>query len=154
MEIKTCETMIAKKTNIYKYILLNDIQFTIYSKKELDYVIYKHYYFQIKINKNKIFIKVHKNYRWDGPSGPTIDTNNFIYSSLIHDVLYQWLREDKSIINKKQYRKLADKLLYLFCKQSKMFIIRRIYVYITVRLFAKNATKYKKEKIIEFKGGS
>ena len=35
---------------------------------------------------------IKKGYAWDGPSGPTIDTLNFMHGSLVHDVLYQLLR--------------------------------------------------------------
>ena len=34
-------------------------------------------------------------YAWDGPSGPTIDTLTFMRGSLIHDALYQLMREGK-----------------------------------------------------------
>ena len=32
---------------------------------------------------------IKKGYAWDGPSGPTIDTPNFMRGSLVHDALYQ-----------------------------------------------------------------
>jgi len=32
-------------------------------------------------------------YSWDGPSGPTIDTKTFMRGSLIHDAIYQLIRE-------------------------------------------------------------
>ena len=31
-------------------------------------------------------------YAWDGPSGPTIDTPNFMTPSLVHDAIYQLMR--------------------------------------------------------------
>ena len=34
-----------------------------------------------------------KGYAWDGPSGPTIYTRNFMRGSLAHDALYQLMRE-------------------------------------------------------------
>ena len=37
---------------------------------------------------------VEKDYAWDGPSGPTIDTSNSMRASLVHDVLYQAMREE------------------------------------------------------------
>jgi len=33
-------------------------------------------------------------YSWDGPSGSAIDTKNFMQGSLVHDALYQLLREN------------------------------------------------------------
>ena len=38
---------------------------------------------------------IQKGYAWDGPSGPTIDTENFMRGSLVHDALYQLFREGK-----------------------------------------------------------
>ena len=38
-------------------------------------------------------MSVQKDYAWDGPSGPTIDTRNSLRASLVHDVLYQAMRE-------------------------------------------------------------
>ncbi len=35
---------------------------------------------------------IKRGYAWDGPSGPTIDTPNFMRGSLVHDALYQLLR--------------------------------------------------------------
>ena len=32
---------------------------------------------------------VDRGYCWDGPSGPTFDTKDFMRGSLVHDVLYQ-----------------------------------------------------------------
>ena len=37
-------------------------------------------------------IVVSAGYAWDGPSGPTIDTENVMRAALIHDVLYQAMR--------------------------------------------------------------
>lgn len=38
-------------------------------------------------NDGELVIK--KGYAWDGPSGPTIDSLNFMRGSLVHDALYQ-----------------------------------------------------------------
>jgi hypothetical protein len=38
---------------------------------------------------------VRRNYCWDGPSGPTLDTSSAMRASLIHDALYQLMREGK-----------------------------------------------------------
>jgi len=37
-------------------------------------------------------LTVRNKYRWDGPSGPTVDTPSFMRSSCVHDVLFQCLR--------------------------------------------------------------
>jgi hypothetical protein len=36
-----------------------------------------------------------KGYAWNGPSGPTLDTRNFMRGSLVHDALYQLMREGR-----------------------------------------------------------
>jgi len=36
-----------------------------------------------------------KGYAWDGPSGSTVDTLNFMRGSLVHDALYQLIRMEK-----------------------------------------------------------
>ena len=36
---------------------------------------------------------VYEGYRWDGASGPTIDTEDSMQGSLFHDVIYQMMRE-------------------------------------------------------------
>lgn len=38
---------------------------------------------------------IYKGYAWDGPSGPTIDTEDSMTPSLGHDVLAQLMREGK-----------------------------------------------------------
>jgi len=37
-------------------------------------------------------ISIKRGYAWDGPSGPTIDTLNFMRGSIVHDALYQLIR--------------------------------------------------------------
>jgi len=51
---------------------------------------------------------IHKGYAWDGASGPTIDTKNTMLGSLVHDALYQLMREGYLDI---EHRKRADELL-------------------------------------------
>lgn len=83
-------------------------------------------------------LTVKRGYAWDGPSGPTIDTDSFMRGSLVHDALYQLMREEKV---KLSLRKEADKVLYDICLQDGMGRFRAWYVYINVRLFgARSAT--------------
>ncbi len=42
-------------------------------------------------------LKMNQGYAWDGPSGPTIDTKNFMRGSLVHDALYQLMRQKKTV---------------------------------------------------------
>lgn len=70
--------------------------------------------------KGNIIIK--KGYAWDGPSCPTIDTLNFMRGSLVHDALYQLMREE--MLEKYMYRKPVDQLLQKMCKEDGMTPIR------------------------------
>lgn len=83
---------------------------------------------------------VRRGYAWDGPSGPTIDTKTFMRASVVHDVLYQLLREGKL---PPSYRKLADQELIRYAKLDGMNSIRRFYAYWSLRVFAGGAAKLK-----------
>jgi len=91
----------------------------------------------IKITK-KGKLTVKKWYAWDGPSGPTFDTKNFIRGSLVHDALYQLIREDK--IDQDQ-RERADEILREICLEDGMSRIRAWWVFWGVYLFGKGAAK-------------
>ena len=73
-----------------------------------------------------------KGYAWDGPSGPTIDTKNFMRGSLVHDACYQLIRERLLPATR---RKPADVLLWLICLADGMSQARADYVYHAVRVF-------------------
>lgn len=72
-------------------------------------------------------------YAWDGPSGPTLDTPDFMRGSLVHDALYQLMRE--GILSKDLHRKQADDLLRTICREDGMPAIRAWWVYLAVRNF-------------------
>lgn len=76
-------------------------------------------------------LTVKKTYAWDGPSGPTIDTLNFMRGSLVHDALYQLMRE--RYIDGDRYREPADRLLQKICKEDGMSSLRAWWVYLGVR---------------------
>jgi len=76
-------------------------------------------------------ITIKKGYAWDGPSGPTIDTLNFMRGSLVHDALYQLMREE--MLDNNTYRESADKLLQQMCREDGMNVIRAWWVYRGIR---------------------
>lgn len=78
-------------------------------------------------------LKISAGYAWDGPSGPTVDTLTFMRGSLVHDALYQLMREGG--LDKEVYRKEADRILREICKVDGMSRIRAWWVYTGVRLF-------------------
>ena len=87
---------------------------------------------------------IRKGYAWDGPSGPAIDTPSFMQASLVHDALYQLMREGLVDIN---YRKDADLMLYKIAREDGMWSLRALWTYWAVRRFAKRAITNKKKII-------
>jgi hypothetical protein len=83
-------------------------------------------------------LKIYEGYAWDGASGPAIDTPDFMTASLVHDVLYQFIRLGKLPMSA---RKDADQALYDLCISAGMNWFRAQYVYKSVRLFGENAAK-------------
>ncbi len=81
---------------------------------------------------------IRKGYCWDGPSGPTIDTLNFMRGSLIHDALYQLIRERKVLPSQ---RKTADRILREILLADGMSRVRAWYAYRGVRWFGAGSAK-------------
>lgn len=95
-----------------------------------------------------------KGYASDGPSGPTIDTKNFMRGAWQHDGGYQLLRAGiypKSLHEK--LRKALDLQLYRTCLEDGMSRIRAALVYSGVRVGGKNAAEIGSEKRI-YEAGS
>jgi len=89
-------------------------------------------------------LTIKKNYAWDGPSGPTVDTKDFIRGSLVHDALYQLMREN--VLDYKVHRQRADEILRELCLEDGMCKFRAWYVYQAVHLFAEGGAHPKKEQ--------
>jgi hypothetical protein len=77
-------------------------------------------------------LTIREGYAWDGPSGPTFDTLNFMRGSLVHDALYQLMRERH--LDREVYRETADRLLQKICQEDGMSELRAWWVYHGVRL--------------------
>ncbi|MBM9499342.1 DUF1353 domain-containing protein [Leptospira sp. 201903071] len=136
-------------------------QITYKNLRNYKYQLIKNYDYQTSIRPNsslqigvpevKIFVelspdgllKIESGYAWDGPSGPTIDTKTFMRGSLIHDALYQLMREKK--LERSVYRESADKILKDVCLEDGMNSFRANYVYRSVRWFGESAAKPKDE---------
>ena len=93
--------MIYRKLSKYKYQLLNTFSYKL--KRVFSCAVDVGW---VKLNGDKITVK--KGYCWDGASGPTVDTDNTMVPSLIHDALCQLIRVGK--IDKK-HQKNADLVL-------------------------------------------
>lgn len=88
-----------------------------------------------------------KGYAWDGPSGPAIDTLNFMRGSLVHDAIYQLMREGHL---PQSFRAQADLELKKICLEDGMSKIRAWWVHRGVRLGAGPAAdpKHKRRVLI------
>lgn len=73
---------------------------------------------------------IRRGYAWDGPSGPAIDTANFMRGSLVHDAIYQMMREG---IIPESCREHSDRLLQKICVEDGMSGLRAWWVYKGVR---------------------
>lgn len=90
-------------------------------------------------------------YAWDGASGPTWDDKTNMRGSLVHDALYQLMRERYL---PRSYRKYADELLRDICIEDGMNKLRAKAWYLTVRMFGGRSAKPEKNprgQIIEIK---
>jgi hypothetical protein len=76
-------------------------------------------------------LAIEKGYAWDGPSGPSVDTDSFMRGSLVHDALYQLMRTGRLAM---ALRPAADKLLKDICLEDGMSRFRAWFVYRAVRM--------------------
>jgi hypothetical protein len=98
----------------------------------------------VTLGKNGV-LAIKLGYAWDGPSGPTFDTKTFMRGSLIHDSLYQIMREG---LLDNSYRKQVDELLGRICRSDGMNGFRAGYVVWAVKRFAGAASDPKNRKSI------
>jgi hypothetical protein len=76
---------------------------------------------------------IYEGFAWDGPSGPTLDTKNFMRGSLVHDALYTLMRD--GLLNHDVYRNRADELLREICREDGMSYLRAYFVFKAVQWF-------------------
>ena len=85
-------------------------------------------------------------YAWDGPSGPVIDTEENMRASLVHDALYQLMRNQE--LSKRKYRKAADQLFKDMCKEDGVSNFRASAYYKALRKFGKPAASPQNKKVV------
>lgn len=76
-------------------------------------------------------LSLQEGYAWDGPSGPAIDTPDWMRGSLVHDALYQFMRESLLPLS---YRKPADQIMRRLLLADGMPAFRAWYSYVGVRI--------------------
>lgn len=81
---------------------------------------------------------IRRGYAWDGPSGPTVDTANFMRGSLVHDALYQLIRLGHL---DPRWKDRADVLLREMCLADGMSAARAWWVYHGVATFGGASVK-------------
>jgi len=79
-------------------------------------------------------------FRSDGPSGPTIDTDDFLPGAFIHDGGYKLCRESH-FGDWKTWRLKYDRVIVDVCELKGMGWFRRKYIYFFLRTFAGYAAK-------------
>ena len=109
----------------YKYQLVETYQVVIAIKPDQPVL---HDYIRLDTDGT---LTIRAGYAWDGPSGPTFDTRNFMRGSLVHDALYQLMRCRLLPLDQ---REPSDAVLRALCLEDGMSAIRAWWVYQGVRL--------------------
>lgn len=91
----------------------------------------------------EIFIR--EGYCWDGPSGPTIDSKDFMRGSLVHDAFYQLMRDGKI---PQSCRIDADRELRDICIEDGMPPMYAALVFSAVQEFAESSAIQQDPKIL------
>ena len=122
-----------------KYQLESDYSTVIYDMDLSDFPEeFKNDYFSISAKYDRLSICVKPGYAWDGASGPTIDTKNTVAASMIHDILYQFMRETDNSdysYNRRKLRMIIDRNF------KKMLIDNAMAGQVPIK---SNASKFKK----------
>ena len=89
---------------------------------------------------------VKQGYAWDGPSGPVKDTKKNMRASLVHDALYQLMRNQH--LSTRTHRKAADLEFKRMCKEDGVSNFTASVYYKGLRKFGKPAASPEKKKVI------
>jgi len=125
----------------YKYQLASDysIKITIKPKKDVNGRFIK---LDTKGNLTVVY-----GYAWDGPSGPVEDTPENMRASLVHDALYQLMRNRH--LTAKQHKDKADKLFKKICIQDGVPRVTAQIYYLGLKLGGKPSTDPKNKKKVQ-----
>jgi hypothetical protein len=87
---------------------------------------------------------IKEGYAWDGPSGPVKDTEENMRGSLVHDALYQLMRNKE--ISARTHRKAADQLFKDLCKADGVSNFTASVYYKALRKFGRPAASPQNKK--------
>lgn len=124
----------------YKYQLAEGYKIDIAIKPKQDI---KTEFINLDVN-GELTIK--QSYAWDGPSGPVIDTKENLRASLVHDALYQLMRNKELVTS--THRKAADQIFKDLCKMDGVSNFRASMYYKALRKFGRPVTSPENKKKI------
>lgn len=132
MPVQKVNEIFYKNRRHYKYTLVNDyvVQVDVYPEQGI-----KTDYASLSVSGE---LEIKAGYSWDGGSGPAVDTNNFMRATVVHDCLYQFLRESLLPL---WMRELCDLVMRKMCREDGMSEIRAWWIYRGVRSGGGNAAK-------------
>jgi hypothetical protein len=118
--------MMYEKRKFYKFVLLESLQLAI---PFLD----KKFKIETKFFKlENSILYIYKGYAWDGPSFVPLFYKKMMYASLVHDVLYQMIRDCGLFLT---YKDEADELFYNICLNDGVNPVMALFSYKMVDLF-------------------
>ncbi|MEJ2766601.1 DUF1353 domain-containing protein [Photobacterium sp. MCCC 1A19761] len=95
-------------------------------------------------SKGNLHIK--RGYAWDGPSGPVVDTKENMRASLVHDALYQLMRNE--FLDPDVYKDEADKIFEKICIEDGVLEeIAHVY-YLGLKIGGRPSTDPKNKKVV------
>jgi len=122
----------------YKYILMQDISIAV-DLPDIEQNSANRSYAYISVRDGILTIR--KGYAWDGASGPTWDDKTNMLASLVHDAIYQLMREGLLKSDKlHDYRRYADAVLVAICRANGMSRIRAWLWYQCIRIGGKKSS--------------
>lgn len=77
-------------------------------------------------------LAIERGYAWDGPSGPAMDTKSAMRGSLVHDALFQLIRQGYL---SQADREIADREYRRICKEDGMSNLRAQFHFLALRMF-------------------
>ena len=89
----------------------------------------------IKLNENG-WLLIRSGYAYDGASGPTKDDKTNMEGALVHDALYQLMRQE---VIPRNFQEYSDKLFRDICLDKGMWRVRAWYYLKGLQMFGKSS---------------